>query len=106
MSFMEEIMKIPPVTRFLCASSIVVTGPVLVHLMSPYKWMYVKEAVTQDYEVSIVTVWNGVTQSDSDFEQFWRPITTFFLGCESLLQLKNSQSLNMRCASWRACISV
>ncbi|KAH8101787.1 DER1-domain-containing protein [Cristinia sonorae] len=68
MSFMEEIMKIPPVTRFLCASSLVVTGPVLVHMMAPYKWYYVKEYVTKGYE-------------------FWRLATTFCLGSPGLQYL-------------------
>jgi len=61
-------MKIPPVTRFLCASSLVVTGPVLVHLMSPYKWFYIQDAVLHGLEL-------------------WRLPTSFFLGYTGLQYL-------------------
>lgn len=52
MSFMDEIRKIPPVTRFLCASSLAVTLPVLLQILPIYKVVFVKEFVTQKFEVS------------------------------------------------------
>lgn len=53
MSFMDEIRKIPPVTRFLCASSLAVTLPVLLQILPIYKVVFVKEFVTQKFEVSL-----------------------------------------------------
>ncbi len=50
---MDEIRKIPPVTRFLCASSLVVTLPVLLQILPIYKVVFVKEFVTQKFEVSL-----------------------------------------------------
>ncbi|KAI0646556.1 hypothetical protein C8Q79DRAFT_909308 [Trametes meyenii] len=61
MSFMDEIRKIPPVTRFLCGSTLGVTLPVLLQIVSPYKVLFVKELVTQKFEV-------------------WRAFTSFFIG--------------------------
>ncbi|KAI0777205.1 DER1-domain-containing protein [Trametes elegans] len=65
MSFMDEIRKIPPVTRFLCASSLAVTLPVMLQVVSPYKVLFVKELVTRRYEV-------------------WRVFTSFFLGSSGI----------------------
>lgn len=65
MSFMDEIRKIPPVTRFLCGSSLAVSVPVMLQLVSPYKVIFVKELVTQRLEV-------------------WRVFTSFFLGGSGL----------------------
>ncbi|KAF8632163.1 hypothetical protein AX17_004904 [Amanita inopinata Kibby_2008] len=59
--FVAEIKKIPPVTRFLCASSLGVTVPVLLQIVSPYKILFVRELVTQRFEI-------------------WRLCTSFFLG--------------------------
>ena len=58
MSFMDEIRKIPPVTRFLCAASLAVTLPVLLQLVHPYKIIFVKEFVTQKFEVSHTLLYN------------------------------------------------
>lgn len=52
MSFMDEIRKIPPVTRTLCGSLLVVSLPVMLHIVSPYKIIFVKELVTKKFEVS------------------------------------------------------
>lgn len=45
--FMDEIRKIPPVTRTLVAATIAISGPVMLQLISPYKilfvWKYVKQ---------------------------------------------------------------
>jgi len=37
---MAEIRKIPPVTRFLCGSSLAITIPVLMKMISPYKVLF------------------------------------------------------------------
>ncbi|OSD08771.1 hypothetical protein PYCCODRAFT_1356851 [Trametes coccinea BRFM310] len=65
MSFMDEIRKIPPVTRFLCGASLGVTLPVMLQIVSPYKVIFVKELVTRRYEV-------------------WRAFTSFFLGSSGI----------------------
>lgn len=49
--FWDELRKIPPVTRFLCGSSLAVSIPVMLQLLSPYKVIFVKELVTQRFEV-------------------------------------------------------
>ncbi|PFH45788.1 hypothetical protein AMATHDRAFT_71091 [Amanita thiersii Skay4041] len=59
--FFAELRKIPPVTRFLCASSLGVTIPVLMQLVSPYKVLFVRELVTKKFQI-------------------WRLYTSFFLG--------------------------
>lgn len=38
--FMAEIRKIPPVTRFLCGSTLAVTVPLLMNMVSGYKLIY------------------------------------------------------------------
>ena len=48
-----EIMKVPPVTRFLVGSSLAVTVPTLLHIASPYRYMFVYELVRYKYEVRI-----------------------------------------------------
>lgn len=50
---MDEIRKIPPVTRFLCGASLGVTLPVMLQIVSPYKVIFVKELVTRRYEVGV-----------------------------------------------------
>ena len=50
---MDEIRKIPPVTRFLCAATLGITLPVNLQLLSPYTIVFVKELVTQRLEVSL-----------------------------------------------------
>ncbi|KAF8645584.1 hypothetical protein AX16_007718 [Volvariella volvacea WC 439] len=56
-----EIRKIPPVTRFLCGSSLGVTLPVLLNIVSPYSVVFVKEFVFKKLQV-------------------WRLWSSFFLG--------------------------
>lgn len=51
MSFANEIKKIPPVTRFLCASSLAVTLSVMMKIVSPYQVVFVRPFVTQKFEV-------------------------------------------------------
>lgn len=48
---MAELRKIPPVTRFLCASSLAVTIPVLMNIASPYKILFVRDLVLKKFEV-------------------------------------------------------
>ena len=52
MSFMDEIRKIPPVTRFMTASTLAVSLPVILQMVAPYKILFLKELVTQRLEVS------------------------------------------------------
>jgi len=63
--FWDEIRKIPPVTRFLCGSSLAVTIPVMLQLLSPYKVVFVRELVTQRFEL-------------------WRIWSSFFFGGSGL----------------------
>jgi hypothetical protein len=49
--FWDELRKIPPVTRFLCASSLAVSVPVMMQLLSPYKVVFVRELVIHRFEV-------------------------------------------------------
>ena len=50
---LAEIRKIPPVTRFVCASTIAVTLPVITKTISPYTMIFVKEYVTEGWEVCL-----------------------------------------------------
>ncbi|KAI0747016.1 hypothetical protein C8Q80DRAFT_1105542 [Daedaleopsis nitida] len=52
---------IPPVTRFLCGSLLSVSLPMMAQLVSPYKLLFVKQLVTEKYEL-------------------WRVFTSFFIG--------------------------
>ncbi|KAK2463828.1 hypothetical protein APHAL10511_004133 [Amanita phalloides] len=63
--FIAEIRKIPPVTRFLCASSLGVTIPTLMGVFSPYKIIFEPQLVIRKFEV-------------------WRLYTSFFLGSRGL----------------------
>lgn len=47
-----ELLKIPPVTRFLCATELAVTLPVLLQLISAYKVIFVWKFVITGFEVS------------------------------------------------------
>jgi len=58
---LAEIRKIPPVTRFICGSTVAVTLPVMLKIISPYTMIFVKELVTKRRE-------------------FWRIYTSFFIG--------------------------
>jgi hypothetical protein len=60
MDFLNEIRKIPPVTRFLCLSTIGVSVPVMAKFVSVYDVLFVKDFVTQKL-------------------QLWRIPTSFFL---------------------------
>ncbi|TFK64202.1 DER1-domain-containing protein [Pluteus cervinus] len=56
-----EIQKIPPITRFLCGSSLAVTLSVLTHVVSPHAVFFTKDLVFQKLQI-------------------WRLWTSFFLG--------------------------
>jgi len=56
-----ELRKIPPITRFLCASSLAVTIPVLMNIIPPYKILFHKDLVLKRLEI-------------------WRLWSSFFLG--------------------------
>jgi len=62
---MAELKKIPPVTRFLCFSSLGITIPVLMNLVHPFKVVFLRELITQKLEI-------------------WRLYTSFFLGGSGL----------------------
>lgn len=51
MSFMDELRKIPPVTRFLCGATLAVSIPPMLQLVSVYKILFVSQLVTQKGEV-------------------------------------------------------
>jgi Derlin-2/3 len=51
-----ELRKIPPVTRFLCASSLGITIPVLMKLVPAYKIFYTHELVLKKLEVGILLI--------------------------------------------------
>jgi len=63
-----ELRKIPPVTRFLIGSSLGVTVPFLMNIVSPYKLVLVKELVFRRLEI-------------------WRLYTSFFLGVRHISYL-------------------
>ncbi|TFY80979.1 hypothetical protein EWM64_g3037 [Hericium alpestre] len=63
--FMDEIRKIPPVTRFLCGSTLAVTLPVMLELVSPYRVLFVRDFVTKRWEI-------------------WRVWSSFFLGSSGI----------------------
>lgn len=46
-----ELLKIPPVTRFLCASQLAVSLPVILQILSPYQLVFVWQLITQRFEV-------------------------------------------------------
>ena len=50
-SFLDDINKIPPVTRFLCASTLGISLPVMLGILSPYQILFMKELVMQRLEV-------------------------------------------------------
>ena len=52
---LAEIRKIPPVTRFVCASTIAVTLPVMAKTISPYTMIFVKEYVVKRWEACLST---------------------------------------------------
>ncbi|KAF8583840.1 DER1-domain-containing protein [Ramaria rubella] len=60
-AFMAEIRKIPPVTRFFAGSSLAVTLPIMLQLVSVYKVVYHYTLVFKGFEV-------------------WRLWTSFFFG--------------------------
>ena len=43
--FVAELRKIPPITRFLCGSSLAVTISVLKHIVAPHNVLFVRELV-------------------------------------------------------------
>jgi Derlin-2/3 len=75
--FWDEIRKIPPVTRFLCGSSLAVTLPVMLQLLSAYKVVFVRELVTQKFEVCFHAQRECLR---SDETQLWRIWSSFFFG--------------------------
>ena len=65
MDILAEIKKIPPVTRFLCGSSLAVTGATIASIVSPYSVLFAKELVFKKFEVLsllILEFWNFLTR--------------------------------------------
>jgi len=48
---LTEIRKIPPVTRFLVGSSVGITLPAIMQLISPYTLVFISNAVINKWEV-------------------------------------------------------
>ncbi|KAF8886175.1 DER1-domain-containing protein [Infundibulicybe gibba] len=63
--FVAELRKIPPVTRFLCGSSLAVSLPVMMNMVSAYKIVFVREFVLKQLQI-------------------WRLWSSFFLGSGGL----------------------
>jgi len=88
--FVAELLKIPPVTRFLCAAQLAVSLPVMLKLVSPFR---------------VLLLWNSVTKN----LEIWRIFTNFFLGgaginfiFDFVMLYRNSdslESLNYPCYS-------
>ncbi|KIK34794.1 hypothetical protein CY34DRAFT_812673 [Suillus luteus UH-Slu-Lm8-n1] len=62
---LTEIRKIPPVTRFLVASSLGITIPAVMQLISPWGLVFISQAIFKKFEL-------------------WRFYTSFFLGSTGL----------------------
>lgn len=62
---MDEIRKIPPVTRTILLTTIGLTVPMLLGLLSPHRFVLIWPAVLRRWQV-------------------WRPITAFFFGGQGL----------------------
>ncbi|EAU82900.1 hypothetical protein CC1G_05522 [Coprinopsis cinerea okayama7 len=60
-----ELKKIPPVTRFMTVSTVSLTVPVLMQLLSPYRLLFVPQLVLKHFEL-------------------WRLYTSYFLGTPSI----------------------
>jgi len=64
-SFLAEVRKIPPVTRFLCGSTLAVTVPLLMKIANGYKLIYTYDLVFRKM-------------------QLWRLYTSFFMGSSGI----------------------
>jgi Derlin-2/3 len=53
---LTEIRKIPPVTRFLVASSLGITVPAIMKLVSPWNLIFVSEAIVQNFQVRLMLI--------------------------------------------------
>jgi Derlin-2/3 len=74
---MDAIRSIPPVTRFLCGSSLAVTLPIMLQILSLRRLILVWPLVIQRFEVRLPTL-GGYIRSEG--AQLWRVWTTFFFG--------------------------
>jgi len=78
---MDELKKIPPVTRFLCGVTLVETGTTMLEIVSVYRVLYAKELVF-------------------GHQEYWRIFTSFFYGGKGfgflfdlMMLYRNSNSL-------------
>jgi len=53
---LAELKKIPPVTRFICGSSLAVTGVTIANIVSPYSILFVRELVFKKFEVRLFSL--------------------------------------------------
>ncbi|KAI0316075.1 DER1-domain-containing protein [Amylostereum chailletii] len=86
MSFADfggEIRKIPPVTRFLCVSSVAVSVPVMLQLVRPMSVVFVRQLVTQRLQI-------------------WRIWSSFFLGSQGITYIFDLAMLYHRTNSLEA----
>jgi Derlin-2/3 len=51
---LTEVRKIPPVTRFLVASSLGITVPAIMNLVSPWSLIFVSDAVIKNFQVRLM----------------------------------------------------
>ena len=65
MDILAEIKKIPPVTRFLCGSSLAVTGATIASIVSPYSVLFAKELVFKKFEVLSLLILEFLKLSNS-----------------------------------------
>jgi len=86
--FWNELRKIPPVTRFLCGSSLAVSIPAMLQLLSPYKVVFVWADVTQRFEVCFRESRGRLCSNEP---QLWRVWSSFFYG---------GFSLPVSCVAW------
>ena len=63
---MDEIRKIPPVTRFLCGATLGITVPVYLGMLSIHTIIIVKQLVTKRLEVYILVT--EIMYSNSDLQ--------------------------------------
>ncbi|KAG6889855.1 hypothetical protein C0992_003834 [Termitomyces sp. T32_za158] len=63
-SFVAEIRKIPPVTRFLCGSTLAVTAPLLMNIVPAYKLIYTFGLAFKKLQVRLTP--QKITDADAD----------------------------------------
>ena len=60
----REVLKVPPVTRFMCGSAFVISFTVMLDIVSAYRIIFVRSLVTEKLEVRFILVqrlWGFIT---------------------------------------------